>query len=138
MQQLELMQNNKVSEWGSNPTREPFPTIDDAREKVQEAATILDKLSEFKHPLDVRKGRGVMKVRDDRDSIKVSGGSGRAWFIDVDTRKDGKSKYLKITERRLEGEGENGEWKTKGSIYVWPEYVKEFVDAVAKQAEKLG
>lgn len=79
------MQNNKGLRSGSDPDRPSFPTIDDARDKVQEAATILDELSEQKHPLAIRRGSSGKEVkrmseRGETKSWQVKGG-GRTCFL---------------------------------------------------------
>jgi hypothetical protein len=132
-QPLWNVQNDRESKLGSDG-REPFTTIDDLVQKAQELFSGLKKLSEFKHPLDVRRGirKGVVKsMNDDRESRQVNG-SGRTYFLDKETTKEGKP-YLKITESR------KGEKKfQRNSIYVFPEDADEFAQAVSEMTSKLG
>jgi hypothetical protein len=59
---------------------------------------MLTKLTEYKHPLDVRKGVVRMGRSGERESTQVKG-TGRTYFLDVEKTRDGKA-YLKIAERR--------------------------------------
>ena len=134
MYQLELMPNDKVSRPGSDPDREPFITIDDLLQQAQKLFAGLQKLSEFKHPLDVRRGvrRGVKNhMNDTRQSTQING-SGRTYFLDIEKTKEEKP-YLRITESR---KGEGDKWKRNG-INVFPEDAAEFAQAVAEMASKL-
>ena len=128
------MPNDKVSRSGSNPKREPFITIDDCLRKAQDLFAGLKKLSEYKHPLDIRRGvrKGVKRhMNDDRQSRQIKG-SGRTYFLDVEKTKGGKP-YLRITESR-KGEGDRFE---RNSINVFPEDAGEFAQAVSEMASKL-
>ena len=129
------MQDDKVSRSGSNPGREPFITIDDLLQKAQELFAGLKKLSEYKHPLDIRRGvrKGVKtRMRDDEQSRQIKGG-GRTYFLDIEETKEGKP-YLRITESR-KGRGDKFE---RNSINVFPEDAEKFAQAVSKMASKLG
>jgi hypothetical protein len=131
------MLSDKGSRSGSNPDRDPFITIDDLMKKAKELFAGLRKLSQYKHPLDirrgVRKGKGVKKhMREDRPSRQIKG-SGRTYFLDVQKTKGGKP-YLRITESR-KGEGDRFE---RNSINVFPEDAEEFAMAVSEMAAKLG
>ena len=128
------MLNDKVSGSGDNPDREPFITIDDLLQKAQGLIVGLKKLSEFKHPLDIRRGvrKGVKKrMSGDRQSKQIKA-SGRTYFLDVEQTKEGKT-YLKITESRKDGEG----W-VRNSIILFPDDTDEFSQAVSEMASKLG
>ena len=119
----------------SDPAREPFVTIDDLVQKAQELFAGLKKLSEFKYPLDIRRGigKGVEKsMSDERESQQIKG-SGRTYFFDVEKTRDGKP-YLRITESR-KGEGDKFE---RNSVLVFPEDAKEFSKAVSEVVAKLG
>ena len=130
-----LMQNNKRSRSGGNPGREPFTTIDDLMQTAQELFAGLKKLSEFKYPLDIRRGvrKGVKKqMNDDRKSRQIKA-SGRTYFLDIERTKEGKS-YLRITESR-KGEGDKFE---RNSINVFPEDADEFSQAVSEMVPQLS
>jgi len=130
-----LMASDKVSRSGSKPGREPFITIDDLLHKAQELFVGLKKLSEFKYPLDIRRGarKGVKKrMTDDRQSMQIKA-SGRTYFLDIEKTRGGKP-YLRITESR-KGEGDKFE---RNSINVFPEGAGEFAQAVSEMASRLG
>jgi hypothetical protein len=130
-----LMPRDEGSRSGSNPGREPFTTIDDLLHKAQELFTGLRKLSQYKHPLDIRRGirKGVkQRMRDDRQSKQIKG-SGRTYFLDVEKTRDGQP-YLRITESRKGG----GDKFERNSINVFPEDAGEFAQAVSEMTAKLG
>ena len=130
------MPKSKGSRPGSSAARPPFPTIDEALAKAQELTTILTRLGEYKHPLDIRKGSAMTKTRkeveqlmaSDENSIQLKAG-GHYYFLDVGKTKDGKP-YLRITESR-------GKGKERSSINVFPEHAAEFAQAVATMAGRL-
>ena len=144
MQLLKPMQNNKRSRSGSEAKREPFPTIDDALQKAEALSADLRRISEFKYPLDIRRGvntrKGVKKSMADKDKADKNEressqlkGAGRTYFLDVEKTREGKA-YLRITESR-KGEGDSFE---RNSIHVFPEDAKAFRQAVNKMIKKLG
>ena len=134
--QLSLpMPKNKGSGLGIDQDREPFITIDDLVQKSQELFCGLQKLSEIKNPLEIRRGvgKGVKKsMTEESQSIQIKG-AGRTYFLDVEKTKDGKA-YLRITESR-KAEGDNWE---RNKINVFPEDADEFAKAVSKIVAKLG
>ena len=120
---------------GSDPQREPFITIDDLVQKAHELSAGLQKLSEFKHPLDVRRGvgKGVKKrMTKDGPSRQIKA-SGRTYFLDIEETREGKP-YLRVTESR---KGQDDKFE-RNSINVFPEDAEAFVQAVSEMAEKLG
>ena len=131
--------NNTETRWDSD-RREPFITIDDCILLAQELAACLDKLSQQKHPLDVRKGVSMRKGREvecmsnDNESRQIKAG-GRTYFVDIETVQDGSRKYLKITESRMKGEGKDRE---RNTIIVFPEKAQEFAAAVSEMVAKLS
>ena len=129
-----LMPKNRGSKSESSPEREPFITIDDLLQKAQELFSGLKKLSEFKHPLDVRRGvgKGVKKhMTGDRQSKQLKA-SGRTYFLDLEETSEGKP-YLRITESR-KGQGDKFE---RNSINVFPEDADAFSEAVSEMAQEL-
>ena len=131
-----LMPKVKTSGWGSSPEYKPFITIDDLVEKAQELSTGLKKLSEYKHPLDIRRGmrrKGVKKRMNESSQSKQLKARGRTYFLDIQETKEGKP-YLRITESR-KGEGDKFE---RNSVNVFPEDAGEFAQAVSEMASKLG
>jgi hypothetical protein len=129
------MPKDKGSWSGSEPGRESFITIDDCLRKAQDLFTGLSKLSEYKHPLVIRRGvgKGVKKDMTDEKQSKQIKGSGRTYFFDVQKTREDKA-YLRITESR-KGEGDSFE---RNSIHVFPEDAEQFAEAVSEMAAKLG
>jgi len=131
-----LMPKKKVSGSGSSPDREPFITIDDLLGKAQELFAGLRRLSEYKHPLDIRRGvkrKGVKeRMNDDKQSKQIKG-SGRTYFLDIERTREDKP-YLRITESR-KGKGDRFE---RNSVNVFPEDADAFAQAISEMASKLG
>jgi hypothetical protein len=131
--------NNTEARWDSD-RREPFITIDDCLLLAQELAACLDKLSQQKHPLDVRKGvnmkrrREVVGTRNDNESRQIKAG-GRTYFVDIETVQGKSTKYLRITESRMKSEGPERE---RSTIFVFPEAAREFAATVSEMVAKLG
>ena len=127
------MQNNRVSISGSK-TASGISTIDDAIQLADDLLACLSKLGEYKHPLDVRRGRrGVTSIMDQNiDSKTVKAGS-KTYFLDIKETKDGKP-YLVIVESRFKGDSEERERRT---IIVFQENAKEFAEAVSEMTDKL-
>ena len=70
------MPNAKASSSGDHRAREPFLTIDDLVGRAEKLYRGIKKLSEFKYPLQIR--RGVRKeviehMNDDRESAQIKG-----------------------------------------------------------------
>ena len=137
VQQLEIMQKERRSQSGNDLSREPFTTIDDLTEKAEELVTGLRKLSEYKHPLDVRRG---VKAREEVSDISVGDESktvkagSKTYFLDLKKTKEDKP-FLVITESRFKAEGKDRE---RTSIVVFPDHAKEFGQAVSEMIKKLG
>lgn len=135
--QFELMRSNKGSRSGSDPTRKPFVTIDDLKQKAEELASGLKQLSEYKYPLDIRRGvgkrKGVKGMERETDSRQIKAGS-RTYFFDIKETKEGKL-YLVITESRFKGEGKQRE---RSSMMVFPENAQEFLETVTEMIAKLN
>ena len=125
-----------------NSQRKPFITIDDCIQLAQELTAQLHQLGKLKYPLEVRKGvarrakrREVDSMSNNRISKQVKAGS-RTYFFDIEMAKtDTNRKYLKITESRFVGEGQERE---RTMIVVFPEHASEFVEAVSEMATKLS
>lgn len=118
------------------PTREPFTTLDDLVSQAETLAGGLRRLSETRHPLDIRRGvppgEGV-DVAEQSDSLTVKSGA-KTYFFDLKATRDGKP-YLLITESRFKGEGEDRE---RVSISIFPETAGQFGWAVAGMVARLG
>ena len=134
MQPSLLRQGKKEPNSGSdiNPA---YTTIDDVIRLANELLVHLSKLGEYKHPLDVRRGRKeVFKmVERDENSQTLKAGS-KTYFFDVKETKDGKP-YLVITESRFKGEGDERE---RSAIVVFQENAQEFAEAISQISKKLG
>ena len=124
----------------AKPQKEPFVTLDDLTIKAQELVDGLQKLSTYRHPLDVRRGvpteweevsEEMSEKTENKNNLQVKGG-GRTYFLDLaKTSKD--TPYLRITESR-KGEGEEFE---RSSIYVFPEDAQEFSNAIQEMTSRL-
>ena len=120
----------------------PFITIDDCIQLAHELTDQLHKLGQLKYPLGVRRGRvrrakrrEVDSMSNNRISKQVKAGS-RTYFFDIEMAKtDTNRKYLKITESRFVGEGQERE---RTMIVVFPEHASEFVEAMSEMAAKLS
>jgi len=114
--------------------REPFATIDDALDLTHQLLLCLQKLSTYKHPLEVRKGKGViaMAAVEHEDSRQIRAGS-RTYFVDLDQTKEGK-RYLRITESRFKGDEKERE---RQSLIVFAEDAQAFADAIGELVARL-
>ena len=127
------MQNNRVSISGSK-TDKGVSTIDDAIQLADELLACLSKLGEYKHPLDVRRGRkGVTSVMDQNIESRMVKAGSKTYFLDIKETKNGKP-YLIIAESRYKGDSEERERRT---IIVFQENAKEFAEAVTEMTDKL-
>ncbi len=127
------MQNNRVSISGSK-TASGVSTIDDAIQLADDLLVCLSKLGEYKHPLDVRRGRkGVTSVMDQNIESRTLKAGSKTYFFDIKETKDGKP-YLIITESRFKGDGNERERRT---IIVFQENAKEFANTVTQMTNKL-
>ena len=132
-----MLKEKESKQMNSDPAKEPFVTIDDLVVRADELATGLRVLSEYKHPLEIRRGvkrRGeVSEMADDGDSRTVKAGA-KTYFLDVKKTKEDKP-YLVITESRFKGEGKK---RVRVSISIFPEQAEEFAGAVSEMTAKLG
>ena len=119
----------------SSTAGKSFVTIDDLIEQAHNLFSGLRRLSEYKHPLDVR--RGIRKevendMTDDTQSKQIKA-SGRTYFFDIERTKEGQP-YLRITESR---KGEGDRWE-RNRIHVFPEDTDTFAQAVSEMVSKVG
>lgn len=107
--------------------------IDDLALLAQELVTGLEKLSNSKCPLDIRRARkGVTQTMNShRQSVQIDG-AGRTYFFDVEKSSKG-DPYLKITESR---KGKNNKFE-RNSVFVFPEDAQEFAKAVSETTARL-
>ena len=131
------MPKERESKFEGDSGREPFATIDDLVDKAEDLASGLRKLSETRRPLDIRrgvkKGKEVIDMPDDGDSITVKAGA-RTYFFDLKETKEGKP-FMVITESRFKGEGKQRE---RVSMTVFPEEAKEFSKATKAMTNKVA
>jgi len=104
-------------------------------QKTQELLSGLQKLSEYRHPLQVRRGvrKEVKKRMSENGQSRQIKASGRTYFLDIESTREGKP-YLRITESR-KGEGDKFE---RNRINVFPEDADAFVQALSEMVERLG
>lgn len=112
-----------------------FVTIDDALARAHDLLSCLKTLSTYKHPLEVRRGKGVidMAAKEREESRQIRAGS-RTYFVDLEHTKEGK-RYLRITESRFKGEDQERE---RQSLVVFPEDAEEFAQAIGELAALLA
>jgi hypothetical protein len=125
------MEDYRKINQGLKLDKDTFITIDDLIPLATRLSQGLHKLGEYKYPLDVR--RGVRSMNSEKESITIKA-VGRMYFLDVKETKDG-NPYLIITESRSKSEGKERE---RASIFVFQENLREFSDAIAQMADKLG
>jgi hypothetical protein len=113
--------------------REPFTTIDDLVQLSQQLFVGLRKLGKRKHPLMVRKGRGVKKMTDQSESKMVKAGA-TTYFFDIKLTKE-KKPFLVISASRFKGEGEARE---RASMTLFSEHSQAFIEALQEMAAKLS
>ena len=106
-----------------------FTTIDDAIGLAEALLRGLNKLGEYKHPLDVR--RGVVNLVETDENSKILKAGAKTYFFDL---KETKKPFLLITESRFSGE--DGE-RERNSIIVFPEQAQDFAGLVSEFTEKI-
>ena len=108
-----------------------FATIDDAIGMAEQLLESLNKLGEYKHPLDVRRGVGSVVDKDENSKILKAGA--KTYFFDIKETKDQKP-FLLITESRYKGENEERE---RSSIVIFEQNAGAFAKAVTEMTSKL-
>jgi len=115
--------------------REPFITIDDLVIKAEDLYDGLKKVSEYRHPLDIRKGigKGVGELVDHNEESKTLKAGAKTYFFDIKRTKDEKP-FLVITESRFKGKGEERE---RSTIIVFQDNAEEFERTVSEMIAKI-
>ena len=130
------MPKERESQQNSDADKEPFITIDDLLQQAETLTDGLRTLSEYRRPLDIRRGVGnreeVSDMPENAESRIVKAGA-RTYFFDIKQTKEDKP-FLVITESRFKGEGEERE---RSSITVFPEQAEEFGQAVTEMTTRL-
>jgi len=107
-------------------------TIDDAIGHAEELLASLNKLGEYKHPLDVR--RGVGNVIDKDENSKILKAGAKTYFFDIKETRD-KKPYLLITESRFKGKDDERE---RSSIVIFQQNIQDFAQAISDMAAKIA
>jgi len=114
-----------------------FITIDDLQRQAQELLRGLQILGEYRHPLEVRKGRGKevndMTENPEGNSRMLKAGK-KTYFFDIKETKEGKP-YLLITESWFKDD-QNSE-PDRNNIIVFPEQAKDFALNAAAMLDKI-
>ena len=133
MQPLLPMQRNKVLSL-RNDLDLGYTTIDDVIRIAQELLARLSQLGEYKHPMDVRRGRKeVMNMIEREENSRTIKAGSKTYFLDIKETKEGKP-FLMITESRFKGEGEERE---RSTIIVFQDNAQAFSEALTEMVEKL-
>jgi hypothetical protein len=119
----------QVSVYGGRSGQASFTTLDDLILLSQELFTRLRQMSQYKHPLAVR--RGVRRMEKISKTVRAGA---ITYFVDIKETKD-KKPYLLITESRYKGEPNQRERKT---IAIFQEHAKEFVQAITELTARLS
>ena len=129
------MQNEKKPFQRSGQERKPYITIDDLVIKAEDLFVELKKLSEIRHPLDIRKivRKGVGNMADQNELSRTLKAGSKTYFFDIKKTKDEKP-YLVITESRFKGEGEERE---RSTIVVFQDNAEEFERTVSEMITKI-
>ncbi|MFC2054779.1 DUF3276 family protein [Chloroflexota bacterium] len=129
------MQNEKKPFQRSGQERKPYITIDDLVIKAEDLFVELKKLSEIRHPLDIRKivRKGVGNMADQNEQSRTLKAGSKTYFFDIKKTKDEKP-YLVITESRFKGEGEERE---RSTIVVFQDIAEEFERTVSEMITKI-
>ena len=125
------MQKERNSDQSSEQEREPFITIDDLVIKAEDLFVGLKKLSENRHPLDIRKG--VEDMADQNEQSKTLKAGSKTYFFDIKKTKDEKP-FLVITESRFKGEGKERE---RSTIIVFQDNAEDFARTVSEMISKI-
>lgn len=119
----------QVSLYSESSGQQAFTTIDDLIVLSQELFTRLRQISQYKHPLSVR--RGVKQMEKISKTVRAGA---ITYFFDIKQTRENKP-YLMITESRYKGDDEKRERKT---IVVFQESVKEFIQTITELSAQLG
>jgi len=114
----------------SDKKKEKITTIDDLLVTAGKLYKGLIKLSQQKHPLDIRRGVSDMNTERESETVKAQG---RTYFFDLETTKEGKP-YLRITESHINKEKNES---VRNTILVFQEDIHGFMQAFTKIAYKV-
>ena len=134
-QQPRMETNSLIHNWEED--QKIFITIDDLQLQVQELLSGLQKLGEYKYPLEVRKGcRKEVKdmTENQKGNSRMLKAGKKTYFFDIKVTKEGKP-YLLITESWFKGD-QNIE-PDRNNIVVFPEQAKDFALTVVSMLDKI-
>ena len=134
----EPMNNVKGTSLKSNQSQKSFITIDDLARMAEELLDGIIRLSEYKYPLDVRKGETFIKEVIDmtgqsEESVTLKA-RGKTYFFDLRKTNEGKP-YLGITESHLKKESKEPQ---RSTVFIFPEDALNFKKAFTDMIDKLG
>ena len=129
------MQKERKSEQNSEQEREAFITIDDILIKAEDLFIGLKKLSENRHPFDIRKGlgKGVEDMTDQSEQSKTLKAGAKTYFFDIKETKE-KKPFLVITESRFKGEDKDRE---RSTIIVFQDNAEDFASTVSEMISRI-
>ena len=131
------MQNSNRSKTIRTISSKQFITIDDLVSMAGELYQGICKLSQYKHPLDIRRGikqrKGVIQMIEHKENSETIKAGSKTYFFDLRSTREGKA-FLSITESRLKGEG--GE-RERNTILIFPEEAQKFADTVSEMVGKV-
>jgi len=131
------MQISSISNSSKARSSRPFITIDDLVGMAGELYQGIRRLSEYKHPLDIRRGmrkrKGVIQLIEQKENSETIKAGSKTYFFDLRNTREGKT-FLSITESRLKGEG--GE-RERNTILIFPEEAQKFADTVTAMVSKV-
>ena len=114
-----------------NKKKETITTIDDCILYAGKLYKGLIKLSQQKHPLDIRRGVRGLQTESENEILKTIG---RTYFFDLEQTRNGKP-YLKITESRLDKKNNES---IRNTILVFEENIEEFSQVISRMATKVN
>ena len=106
-----------------------FTTIDDLITLSQELFTRLNQISQYKHPLAVRRG-----VKQMESKSKIIRAGAITYFLDIKKTRDDKP-FLLITESRYKGEDSKRE---RNTVVVFQESAQELVKAISELSASMS
>ena len=132
------MKDIKDKKRRNNKHIDSFITIDDLARMAEELLDAIIRMSEYKYPLDVRKGDSFTKeviemTEENRDSVTLKAHS-KTYFFDVRKTKEGKP-YLGITESHLKKDSKEPQ---RSTIFIFPEDAPTFKEAFDEMIVRLS
>ena len=114
-----------------NKKKDTITTIDDCILNAGKLYKGLIKLSQQRHPLEIRRGVRGLQTESENEILKTIG---RTYFFDLEKTRNGKP-YLKITESRLDKKNNES---IRNTILVFEENIEEFSKVTSRMATKVN